>query len=148
MIYHTHKYDYAKYGEYAARGEQGDLVDLQDTVNDTLAALTPRASSFDAIVVTGLSGVVVGVPVSLAMGKPLLILRKKDEQSHSQPGSFINSQLLREPLRLLFLDDFAVEGETRSRVIDAVTQRGRARVTCEYLYKYETWDEFSGAFAA
>jgi adenine/guanine phosphoribosyltransferase-like PRPP-binding protein len=119
-------------------GDSG-LSDLAETVERTVADLRPHADKFDSIAVTGMSGVVVGSPVSLALGKPLVIVRKKTDDAHHK--AHVNRTRAGE--RVLFLDDFVESGETRARVEDAIERNGSiSRVTAQYLYG--RWDGKKG----
>lgn len=101
MIYH---------GDYS-------LDDLAVVVGWCTDALRPKRRDFDSIVVCGMSGVVVGSPVALATGKPLVIVRKDGDKHHGM-NSAVNFDRIGE--RWIWLDDFVSTGDTfrnlRSRV--------------------------------
>lgn len=105
-------------------------LDLKDTVERAIATLTPHAHLFASIAVRGVSGMIVGAPVSIALGKPLVVIRKDTESSHGFPlsgkrlagGSY------------LFLDDFVSFGKTRKIVRRAMQDDTNAVYAGSYLY--------------
>jgi len=105
-----------------------DLHGLAETVTQAITDLRPFLDRFDSIVVTGMSGVVVGVPVALALDKPIAILRKESDDSHSAFEPWINVRAMGK--RALFLDDFVANGDTRRRV----EKNAPARIVGDYLY--------------
>lgn len=110
------------------------LHDLSDTVRRTARDLRPYRHEFDCIVVVGMSGVTVGVPVSLMLKVPVVILRKSDDDSHqgSQYGGVINRYALGE--RALFVDDFSSTGDTERGVMERVASAG-STVVATYWYR-------------
>jgi adenine/guanine phosphoribosyltransferase-like PRPP-binding protein len=136
MVYGTH----SRHREHGS--QSGSFRDLADTVSDALLALRSHADEFDAIVVTGVSGAVVGSPVALALDKELLVLRKPNDDCHGNPGALLGGDpcekyAYRRNLndkRVLFLDDFVSGGTTRERCRNAVEEKGGKIVTqFEYL---------------
>lgn len=127
MIYHYRKTN----DDDDLPGDPYDLNGYGESVKTTIQALKERADEFDAIIVTGMSGVLVGGPVTLATGKPLAILRKPTDDCHAYE-KYINARCL-SGARVLFLDDFISMGETRQRCDEFVTAWG-GNMTCEYLY--------------
>ena len=109
---------------------RSDLSDLAETVNQCVFRLGEVADKFDSIVVTGMSGALVGSPVSLALHKPLVVVRKYGDRHHSDE-QIINEHHLGQ--RFLFLDDFIAGGDTHRRVIE-ILQHTRAREFGLYLY--------------
>lgn len=127
MIYH---------GLKSGDGTAG-LSDLRTNVQDTVEALRPRARLFDSIIVTGLSGTLVGAPVSIALEKPLCVLRKRGElrggdRTHDY-GRVVNRDAMK-GARVLILDDFVSGGYTRSRLIRAAHQNG-GHIVAQYMYR-------------
>lgn len=129
MIYHAHR---------RSGSDWGSLDDLDVTIRDATASLRKHRSEFDSIIVTGLSGVLVGTTVSLRLKKPLVVLRKECEDSHSARGQLLNVSRLGE--RVLFLDDFISDGETWRRTQSAV-ERVSSRVVARYLYRDDVYNE-------
>lgn len=117
-------------------GDPG-LSDLAETVERAVHDLRPHVNEFDSIAVTGMSGVVVGSPVSIELKKPLVIVRKTTDESHGGQGTV---NLERAGERVLFLDDFVESGETRFRVKEAIRCRAGSSVTAQYLYTYSKYE--------
>lgn len=117
-----------------------DLDGLPEIVETAVATLKPHKQKFDSIAVIGVSGLVVGSPVALALGKPLVIVRKPDttERSHSY-GAPVNMKHVGK--RALFLDDFIASGSTRENVSRVVREAG-ARLVGDYTYG-EAGDDYN-----
>jgi adenine/guanine phosphoribosyltransferase-like PRPP-binding protein len=122
--------------------------DLDLTVEQTLRTLKVHKDDFDAIIVRGISGIVVGAPVALIMGKTLVVVRKEDESSHDQTGNVIGKGDLNATSRLLFLDDLISSGSTRrecERAIAPVEHENEeyneefGRVVAYYVYERDTY---------
>ena len=115
--------------------------DLESVVQQTSRDLRPHLDRFDSIAVRGVSGIVVGAPVSLQLRKPLVVVRKKDERSHDT-NVLVNGQRAGE--RVLFLDDLIAGGTTRRAVWQAITDLGR-RLVGEYTYHaHSEWSRSKG----
>jgi orotate phosphoribosyltransferase len=115
------------------------LNDLPSEVEKTVENLRNHVDEFDSIVVTGVSGLVVGSPVALALGKSLVIVRKMTEDCHDG-NQVVNAANIGE--RALFLDDFVSEGNTRRKVQDAISTT-EARLYGEYMYRDERYYRYS-----
>lgn len=110
------------------------LDDLAEVCRKAYNALVKIRDEFDSITVTGMSGVVVGVPVALKLKKPVVIVRKDKDDSHQGPsyGGIINRYAIGE--RTVFLDDFVSCGDTRNKVFKAAESL-KATVVASYLYR-------------
>lgn len=126
----------------------GDFADLEQVVAETTLALGKRAHIFDSIVVRGVSGLSVGAPVALSLGKPLVVVRKPGENSHSF-RKLVNGKRI--GARWLFLDDFMDSGTTKEACVEGVKAAWRdyecnntsvhsppALVAC-YFYEDSDW---------
>jgi adenine/guanine phosphoribosyltransferase-like PRPP-binding protein len=125
MIYGTHQ------------SLRDTLGDLGDVVEETVKQLEPHRIDFDHIIVTGVSGIVVGAPVSLALGKNLLVARKSGEDCHNY-HPLVGAKLVKNGDRVLFLDDFVSSGNTRRRCQRALLglgERIEARIVAQYEYQ-------------
>lgn len=129
--------------------EDGQLTDLGATIDlafNTLS-LPCHRETFDAIVVRGISGLLVGPAVAVRLGVPLIVVRKPGEKSHSvsgkedpvtgeihYPGKVhgINRHL---SLRVLFLDDFISSGDTFRAAKAAVEAESEYTVVASYSYR-------------
>lgn len=116
---------------------QPTLDDLAEDVQRAVACLLTRKTQFDGLVVQGMSGVIPGVPVSLATGLPLVVIRKDGDSTHDD--RHINFHLVEPGTRWVFLDDFIASGNTRERVVEAI-QEGGGEVVAQYMCREE---EFS-----
>jgi adenine/guanine phosphoribosyltransferase-like PRPP-binding protein len=106
------------------------LHDLGIVVDDIVTELKGTRRKFDSIVVRGVSGLLVGPPVALALGKHLMIVRKPDEQSHDHTP-VINAKC--GALRAVFLDDFRCTGTTEHECHMAL-RLTKAKITHCYFY--------------
>lgn len=74
-----------------------------------------KGAEFDTIVVTGVSGLVFGVPLAQKMKKHIAIVRKDKDGTHSHKS--IEATVKRDELgRWLFVDDLIDTGKTEKRV--------------------------------
>jgi adenine/guanine phosphoribosyltransferase-like PRPP-binding protein len=112
------------------------LDDMQAVVAQTVMDLRLHADEFDFIAVRGSSGMLVGAPVSLALDKPLVVVRKPDEKSHQRSGDVINWH--RAHGRFIFLDDMVASGRTREEVLKGLKGH-RASYVATYLYHPHRW---------
>jgi len=119
------------YGSFS----DSELHDLRNVVNATIAGLQPHLAEFDSIAVRGVSGIVVGAPVALALGRPLVVIRKPTENAHS--SRHVNTGQI--GAQYVFLDDFVASGATRKAVADAISQAGGPDNPYA-TYEYETGD--------
>lgn len=68
-----------------------------------------KTIDYDAIVVTGVSGLSVGATIAYLTGKQLIVVRKEDEQSHA---CFRVEGLPVTDFKYVILDDFICSGDT------------------------------------
>ena len=130
MIYHGKEHMQRDEGNvFGGYSVHSDLSDLPEAVNQSIARLAPHKHQFDSIVVQGMSGVIVGAPVALALHKQLVVVRKPEDQHHNM-DYVINAH--RAGRRYLFLDDFIATGTTYGRVHDQL--RGISEYAGRYLY--------------
>jgi adenine/guanine phosphoribosyltransferase-like PRPP-binding protein len=115
----------------------GGLDNLQATVDQTVMNLRLHADEFDFIAVRGCSGMLVGAPVSLALDKPLVVVRKPDEKSHQWGGCVVNVNRARG--RYVFLDDMVSSGMTRDAVVEALADIAGTEYAATYLYHPARW---------
>ena len=113
-------------------GRSYDLSDLPEVVRTTTANLRPHVKKFDCIVCSGMSGVIVAIPVGLRLRKPVVIVRKKSDNSHSSTPH-INGAALKGK-RALFLDDFVASGATKTFVKSHTVKEG-ATMIAQYTYR-------------
>lgn len=120
-----------------------DLSDLKTTVWNAAQDLRPHLQHFDLIAVHGLSGILVGAPLSLELQKPLLVVRTeadyKARKRHDQyigwgPPAGWNTPGDTVLARALWVDDFVSSGDTQRRVAKKLLERG-AWMEMAYLYR-------------
>ncbi len=115
-----------------------DPARFQETIDDAITSLS--SLEFDSIAVTGTSGLCFGGALSIALGKPLIVVRKKGEDSHSR-FTPVEGNLLAH--RYVFVDDQVSSGDTRRRVRRAVEKFNPQSVFIgTYVYND---DEFTSA---
>ena len=90
------------------RGHVEDLVDL----------LLNSDVKFDAIACRGVSGLIVAAPVSFILDKPLVVVRKFLEGSHS---NMMVEGYLEKNLRYIIVDDFMKTGNTIRKIIEEIS---------------------------
>lgn len=77
-------------------------------------------SQFDAVVVTGVSGLLAGPLVAHATGKPLIVVRKPEDVSGHSRKRLEGFVPAKGEWKWLFVDDFIATGETLSRVASTI----------------------------
>ena len=122
MIYHT--------CEMQPEGfTAGTFRDLEPAVHRAVRACEGRPG-FNMIAVQGVSGMAIGFPLAVKLGVPIVVVRKPDEDSHSDAGTITGESV--KGKRCLFVDDFVSMGRTRQRVRLAVERAG-GKLTAEYM---------------
>jgi len=117
-------------------GNFGKLDDLPETIGIVVKRLEPQKNDFDSIVCMGMSGVIVAIPVALALDKPFVIVRKEGESYHHDEADdrgIVNKKRIGR--RTLFLDDFSSAGITYNTVGKAVNDFTNARIVGQYYYR-------------
>jgi adenine/guanine phosphoribosyltransferase-like PRPP-binding protein len=111
------------------------LSDLREIVQRTARDL--EGLSFDSIVATGVSGLVVASPVSLMLGKPLVVVRKDNDRTCWHVSPVENAQ--HAGRSYLFLDDYAGEGKTYDHVRSMMRSATSAKYTGTYEFMYKSF---------
>ena len=125
MIYH---------GIRADEGGRGTFKDLEDEV--VAAVRQCEGKKFDVIAVQGVSGMSLGFPLALRLGKDIIVVRKRSDISHSDPET-ITGVIVRGK-RCLFVDDFVSCGNTRRRVREAIEKEG-GKLVAEYTAREDAY---------
>lgn len=96
-------------------------------VRRCLRALRPIESTFDVLLVTGLSGSIPAAVVAYLMRKEIVVLRKRDDRGDTlSHGSVIEgSATYVEGMRYMILDDFVSNAGTLKRLLAAIPQDGK-----------------------
>jgi orotate phosphoribosyltransferase-like protein len=117
---------------YMSRGSQG----IRITLRDLMLELRPRHTEFDAIVVSGLSGIIPGAIVANRLAKQLIVVRKEDEKTHGTDIEGVGER--GEDFKLgtpyIVLDDFIAGGSTMRRIYGAMRGLGHAMPVYTVLY--------------
>lgn len=90
---------------------------------------------FDTIVVTGISGIIFGLPLARKLKKHIVIVRKDDDGAHSTKE--VEGTVFPENIgRWLFVDDLIDSGKTKRRVTEKVNSSSNRKATYvgDYLY--------------
>jgi len=98
-----------------------------------LAAKRLKKIKFDTIAVTGNSGTIFGGALSIAMKKPLMLVRKDSDDTHSM----CRVEGPRKIGRFVFVDDVVASGVTLRRVVKRLTKPEEAMLepgTLEGVY--------------
>ena len=96
---------------------------LEREVRRCTAALREHEGEYDCIVARGLSGLSVAFPTALRLKKPLVVVRKPNEDCHGRP--VVGAEYLRKAgPRCVMLDDFIASGATKQAVAEAVANAG------------------------
>jgi len=106
--------------------------DYLDHVARAIFALAPERDNFTSVVVSGVSGMVVGAVVAVRIGRPLVVIRKSEETGREKAHWNITNA----GDRPLFLDGSISTGETLRRVEFALKLHGK-RLAGIYLYGTE-----------
>ena len=84
-----------------------------ETVREMKKKIEDSGVQYDAIAVCGVSGISVGSILSYLLGKPMLIVRKKDDKCHSSFRVEMNIQFhSRELVNYIIVDDLMDSGST------------------------------------
>lgn len=106
--------------------------------------MIPHEDKFDAIAVTGVSGALVGMPIAMALGKRLVVVRKKrgEEARHSYhdvEGLFARDSseedftMVYDQWRIAIVDDLIDAGDTIDRMWTQLTNCNQ-KVVSVFLY--------------
>jgi hypothetical protein len=97
---------------------ENSLEDLQTYVDQSVETLKPHTDAFDFIACSGMSGVVVAAPLGLQLHKPVVVVRKADDNNgHHAGGEIITVDRARGPY--VIVDDFMSSGGT----VDYIKQK-------------------------
>jgi adenine/guanine phosphoribosyltransferase-like PRPP-binding protein len=109
-----------------------DYENLAEVVERIVQELRVRRKEFDSIAVRGVSGLIVGGPVSIALNLPLIVIRKPGEESHSSGHTITNKKKPVE--KVLFLDDFQATGDTERAVAEGLKSITPGHLVLCYFY--------------
>ena len=113
------------------------LNDLPGLLKRSAITLTAAQVEFDAIVCTGVSGMLVGPALAVALGKRLAIIRKKDDKMNHATVEIESGM---EPDdRWIFVDDIIASGRTATHVMERMGKAVGGECAGYYMYN---WDEY------
>ena len=93
----------------------GNTELFQKLYNETVGVLEPIKDEFDSIVASGMSGLLMAAPVSLKLGKQLIVIRREGDKHAGAHLGIENSGS-----RVLFLDDHVSRGRTFNECRQAI----------------------------
>ena len=91
-----------------------DMAELPIYVQYAIEAL--RTKRFDSLAFRGLSGAIIAPPVAIALKKNLILVRKPEEETHSDYLVEGNSS----SKKYIIIDDFVSSGKTARAIIEAI----------------------------
>ncbi len=112
------------------------LSDLPDAVMKAIRDLTPHASDFDSIAVQGVSGCLLGSPVAIALGKPLIVVRKDTDLTRACQHVSVVENARNAGRRVLFLDDYVGQGKTLRDVDRKLYRHTNSNIVARYEAMY------------
>lgn len=105
-----------------------------------------KGFKFDAFIVVGISGIVMGSVLARSMRKKLTIIRKPGDGSHScyDVENFIPNA------RYIFLDDLLASGTTFRKMKDSLDERNKyhdcsSKIVSSIMYEYYQFKKGAGA---
>jgi len=108
------------------------LVNMTATVDK--AAQLLKGMDFDAIVVTGISGMLIGPAVAYKLKKRLAVIRKPDDKDNH--ASCKIESCMKQGDRWIFFDDMIATGTTARRVETLMGYQGWPPMVGSYMYNY------------
>ena len=114
----------------------------RDTLDKAVEKLQEQ-DDFDAIVCTGVSGLLLAPMVALTMSKRLAVIRKKGDVNHSE---FRVETTMKAGDSWIFLDDLIASGATLHAVRDTMERMGFGREVGTYLYAYDRFRDTASAY--
>jgi adenine/guanine phosphoribosyltransferase-like PRPP-binding protein len=113
-----------------------------------------RINEFDAIAVCGISGVLAGQPVAIALGKRLLVVRKATDKAHScykvegvtgrwenNPADWAEAIFKPETERVAIIDDLIDTGATMDWIVQNLQEMKQKPVRI-YLYNAQPFGDY------
>jgi len=92
--------------------------EIKSTIKRVRKAL--KDVDYDAIVVTGVSGLSVGATIAYLTGKQLIVVRKEEERSHA---CYEIEGLPRVDFKYIILDDFVCAGNTVVKIAEKMKEK-------------------------
>lgn len=109
-----------------------DPVRLKTAVAEAKKKL--KGVKFDAIAVTGNSGTLFGGALSVALKKPIILVRKEKPNTHAHHSDYqVEGHL--EADTYIFVDDFMVSGKTYATATSKI-EKVNKKIKCVGVYFY------------
>lgn len=106
----------------------------KSAIDRAVKCLERYAEEFDTIAVSGLSGVLLGAPLSYLLHKPLLVVRKlNDKTSHG--AEILEGNYGTE--RFLIVDDLVASGETVHYIVTTIREKTETNAQLVGVYTHE-----------
>jgi|GEM_PF-3585291 hypothetical protein len=108
---------------------------LSTVIDDVIRVIKKSRKKFDAIAFRGMSGAVVAPAVAAKLGKPLILVRKDCENSHS---SSMVEGCEKDQCEYIIIDDFVCSGATIKATIDMIDEEfgGGYNYSCVGVFLY------------
>ena len=108
---------------------------IRKMVKKTVAAIISAKLNYEAIAVRGNSGVLIDAPLAIALKKPIIVIRKSDQNAHSDraieyPEMWAN---VYPKLNVILIDDGVCRGDTVDACIRACKE---ANITIVGAFMY------------
>lgn len=104
------------------------------------ARITLADIKYDAIVCTGVSGLLLGPTLAYLLRKRLAIIRKPVEMENNNcHGDYIIESSMNTGDTWIFIDDLISSGRTATRVVKAMNKEGWPKGVGAYLYNEDHW---------
>jgi adenine/guanine phosphoribosyltransferase-like PRPP-binding protein len=115
-----------------------DSQDIAQAIIESVAFLTTKKDTFDAILMPGdVSGVSVGVTLALTLQVPFAIGRVSEPKCWLHGSEAITDKSSRPGTRYLYIDDQISSGQTYRATVDNLRNTDpTARVVGTYQYQY------------
>lgn len=106
--------------------------DVKQTVTKLINKIHSSNVEFDSIAVTGMSGVLIGSIISYKVNKPLILVRKRSDKSHS--GYELEGNLGSE--KYIIIDDTIDEGKTVNNIHKSIKKHTNSICSAIFLYEH------------
>ena len=110
------------------------FLDRSDQIKKICAKLRRVSGEFDAVAGIGMSGVIYAAEISQRLNKGLVLVRKKEDKSHSGREIECSDYCHK---RIVFIDDLIASGDT-FRFVKNKLEKYRMRMVGVILY-HESW---------
>jgi adenine/guanine phosphoribosyltransferase-like PRPP-binding protein len=96
-----------------------------------------HANDAEYIVMTGLSGMLVGAPVAMILGKQMVVVRKTRDSKHS--ATTVENIPTSGTMKYVILDDFICSGKTLETIQKKLKKNTKAQLVNMGVITYASW---------